>query len=82
MLAVEILTGKVPFDGQSDGTVVLHILKGGRPEVPANAQVMGLTSEIWKFLESCWHSNPKKRPTMEKVVRLWERFVEDDAITR
>ena len=33
---------------------------------------------MWKLLESCWLQNPKKRPTMEEVVRRWQKIVEND----
>ena len=76
MFAVEVFTGKVPFEEQKNEAVVLRISRGGRPELPANAQAVGLTGEIWKLLESCWQQNPKKRPTMEEVVRIWQKFVQ------
>ena len=78
MLAIEVFTGEVPFGEQKDGEVVLRILRGGRPEMPANSQAVGLTADMWKLLESCWQQNPKKRPTMEEVVKRWEKFVEPD----
>jgi len=78
MLAVEVFTGKIPFDEQKNEAVVLHISRGGRPEMPGNAQAVGLTVEMWRLLGSCWHQNPKKRPTMEEVVRRWKKFVENN----
>ena len=78
MLAVEVFTGEIPFAGKENEEVVLEILSGGRPEMPRNGREVGLTVEMWKFLETCWKQNPKKRPTMNVVVREWERFVESD----
>jgi serine/threonine protein kinase len=80
MFAVEVFTGKIPFEEQKNETVVLRISQGGRPTMPEDAQAVGLTTEIWSVLESCWNQNPKKRPTMQEVVRRWQRFVgnEDD----
>ena len=78
MLAVEVFTGEVPFGEVKNEEVVLRILRGGRPEMPTNAQAVGLTGGVWKILESCWQQNPKKRPTMEEVVRKWEKSVELD----
>ena len=78
MLAIEVFTGKVPFWGQKNEAVVIRIVQGGRPNMPENARLVGLTSEMWKFLEICWHQNPRKRPTMDVVVRRWEKFVEQD----
>ena len=75
MLAVEVFTGKIPFEGQKNEAAVLRISQGGRPEFPEDAQAVGLTVEIWNVLESCWHQNPKRRPTMQEVVRKWQIFV-------
>jgi hypothetical protein len=74
MLAVEVFAGKVPFEEKRDEAVVLHIVRGGRPEVPQNAQALGLTA----LLESCWQPNPKKRPTMQQVVKKCQRLVGND----
>ena len=75
MFAVEVFTGKRPFEGKN--TVIdSRISRGDRPEMPGNAQEVGLTTEVWKLLESCWQQYPKKRPTMEEVVRRWEKFVD------
>jgi hypothetical protein len=75
MLAVEVFTGKIPFEGQKNETVVLRISQGGRPTIPEDAQAVGLTVEMWNVLESCWRQNPKRRPTMQEVVRKWQKFV-------
>ncbi|KAF9643163.1 kinase-like protein [Thelephora ganbajun] len=77
MFAVEVFTGKIPFEEQKNEAVVLRISQGGRPDMPANAQAVGLTGEMWKLLENCWHQNPKKRPAMGEVVRKWQKFVEN-----
>ena len=75
MLAVEVFTGKIPFEEQRNEMVALRISEGGRPEMPKDALEVGLTDEVWKLLESCWQRDPKKRPTMGEVVRRWEKFV-------
>jgi hypothetical protein len=80
MFVLEVYTGKIPFDQQRSEAVVLYISQGGVPEMPANAQELGLTGEMWKLLEWCWHKDPKKRPTMKKVRKMWQKFVEDDVI--
>lgn len=74
MFAVEVFTGKAPFHGLQPVMVAEAIRRGERPRVPRNAQEAGLTSEIWKLLESCWQQDPKKRPMMGEVVRRWEAF--------
>lgn len=72
MLAVELFTGRIPFEQQRNETAVLRISQGGRPEIPRNAQALGITPGIWNLLESCLQENPKKRPAMEEVVRRLE----------
>ena len=78
MVAVEVFTGRIPFEKQKNEVVVLRISKGGGPEMPENAQAIGLTLEIWNLLESCWLQDPKKRPTMRDVVGRWQKFVGED----
>ena len=80
MFAVEVFTGRIPFEEQKNEAVVLRILRGGRPEMPENGQAVGLTDEMWKLLESCWQENPRKRPAMEEVVRRLQRFVDDSNV--
>ena len=82
MLAVEVFTGKIPFEEQKNEAVVLRISQGDRPEMPGNARDIGLTPEIWDLLERCWRQDPKKRPAMRDVVRRWQKFVGyDDHLT-
>ena len=76
MLAVEVFTGKVPFDGNTDnGPVAIQIIRGKRPSKPQDAEQLGLTAEMWKFIETCWSGDPGERPTIDEVVRTWEGFV-------
>ena len=76
MLTVEVFSGRMPFEGWRNEAVMRIVLQGGRPEMPGNARVVGLTGEMWKLVESCWQQNPEKRPTMEEVVSEWRKFVE------
>jgi len=78
MLAVEVFTGTPPFGQCTPTKAASNILAGDRPTMPGNAQAVGLTTEMWKLLENCWRKNHKRRPTMEEVVRRWQKFVEDD----
>ena len=80
MLAVEVFTGRPLFGEQKNEAVALRISTGERPEMPKNAQEVGLTAEIWEILRNCWQSNPEKRPTMGDVVRRWREslFLENN----
>lgn len=75
MVAVEVFTGKVPFGNMKNESAVIHIASGKRPPKPQAAEQLGLTAEMWKFIEKCWTANPNKRPTINEVVRTWEGFV-------
>ena len=74
MLAVEVFSGESPFK-EKDQIVVLRISRGDRPAKPGNAEVVGLTAEMWGVLESCWQRYPEERPTAQQVVGSWEKFV-------
>ena len=74
MLAVEVFTGRVPFGNVKNEAVVIQIAGGKRPAKPQAAEQLGLTAEMWKFIEKCWNANPNKRPTIDEVVRTWEGF--------
>ena len=75
MLAFEVFSGKVPFHDLTNGAVVVQILGGKRPVKPPTAEQLGLTTEMWGFIEKCWSANPSERPTMDEVVRTWGEFV-------
>ena len=81
MFAVEVFTGKVPFEEQRNDEVVLHIWRGGRPEKPDTAHAVGLTDEMWEFIKNCWQQDPNRRPTVVEVVRRWQEFVANDDVT-
>ena len=78
MFSVEVFTGKIPFEKQKNEAVALLIFRGIRPEMTENARAVGLTSEMWKLFEACWQQNPKKRPTIEQVMRRWQKLIGHD----
>ena len=75
MLAVEVFSGDIPFGNIRNEAATAQIVRGGRPAKPQAAEQLGLTTEMWKFIEKCWSANPTERPTMDEVVRTWEGFV-------
>jgi len=83
MFAIEVFTGKIPFEGKTQIMSALCISRGNRPEKPVNAKAVGLTNEMWILLESCWQQDPEKRPTMEEVARRWQGFIQknDNIVT-
>ncbi|KAG8903845.1 hypothetical protein FRB99_002660 [Tulasnella sp. 403] len=60
-LALEILTGHMPFDNVSaPGTVVVHIQKG---ELPADVYNVECPEHIRQLLLGCWERKPDDRPS-------------------
>ncbi|KAF9642025.1 kinase-like protein [Thelephora ganbajun] len=75
MLAVEVFSGRTPFEDTNDALAGIRILEGKRPAKPQAAEQLGFTVEMWEFIEKCWNASPNKRPTIDEVVRTWEGFV-------
>jgi hypothetical protein len=80
MLAVEVFTGKAPFRNMKNKPAVIQIASGKRPDEPQAAKRLGLSAEMWKFIEKCWSANPSERPAIDEVVRIWEGFVNEYVI--
>lgn len=75
MLCIEVFTGELPFGDVRHETAILMIVRGQRPEKPADAEDrLGLTPEMWKFIQKCWHQHPTKRPDINTVVSAWRGF--------
>ncbi|KAG0627619.1 hypothetical protein M758_2G215900 [Ceratodon purpureus] len=65
MTCYEILTGKLPFDGQIVNEYMDTVLSGKRLEVPEYV-------EQWKrrLLSDCWEQDPVNRPSFGKIVNF------------
>ena len=74
MLVVEVFTGDLPFGDVRHETAILMIVRGQRPEKPHDPESRGLTPEMWKFNQKCWHQNPTKRPDINVVSSTWRGF--------
>jgi serine/threonine protein kinase len=73
MLALELLTGKVPFpDKFLDAAVILALIQGERPKHPRSPEVIGrgLNNELWQYLCGCWKSSPEDRLSLRTLHDL------------
>ena len=75
MVAVKILTGRVPFHELNGYDVGLHIINGYTPTIPDDAEKIGIPDGMWEILESCWEKDPKARPSIEAVADRLQGFV-------
>lgn len=64
MTCYEILTGRVPFEGEHRSDACRRVLEGQRPNVPDF--VHAKTTEL---LARCWRHDPSKRPTFRTIVK-------------
>lgn len=60
----EILTGKIPYDGEPN---IPDIIKGERPPVPKDCEESYAT-----LMKMCWHTEPKERPIIEDIIGYLE----------
>jgi len=64
----EILTGRLPFEGDSFVEVALQIANGSRPPLEAITHEEGTVETLKDLMKKCWQSEPNQRPTMKEVV--------------
>jgi len=66
MLVIELFTGKIPFSNKkNDSSVIFAVLDGGRPDMPSSISEIPALKTL---IESCWHTDPKQRPTAREAA--------------
>lgn len=73
MVALEILTGKLPFFYWRQDTTVIALVQDGRRPDRSRCLPTVFTDPMWSILADCWETDPERRPNMETVV---ERLVQ------
>jgi len=74
MVALEILTGKLPFYYlRADTAVTLCMQSGGRPDRRWCLPTV-FTDPMWALLVDCWGQDPDQRPDMGAVIHRLERI--------
>ena len=70
MVILEVLSGYQPFDEKriSPPEITYHVVVGGRPTKPDNAEQMGFGHGIWELAEECWRQESTTRPTIDQVL--------------
>ena len=64
MVIYETISGNLPFHKDTDLTVFVKVLEGGRP-----SRGVRFTDTLWTMLELCWTPQPNARPSIEDVLQ-------------
>jgi hypothetical protein len=71
----ELMVGRRPFWDKNHNTeLIIDICDGLRPPIVTNAP-----DGYIDLMKECWHSDPEKRPTADKIS---EKFGQIDLVTR
>lgn len=64
-----MFTGRVPFDEiRHEFAIYGKVLGGERPLKPQEAQIIGLSDDLWDHIEWCWEADPGNRPSCREVL--------------
>jgi len=59
---LQVLTGKLPFQGDRDLIVTRKSNLWDPAHRPSDAAVVGFSDLVWELVEGCWHRDPIMRP--------------------
>jgi len=83
MVVYEVLTGNVPFHLLHEYSVINKVLRGDRPEIPADTSAAAHKSGVWAIVQQSWAAKPFERPTLSLVrqrlfaaVEMWDTDLE------
>ena len=77
MVIYEVLGGRPPFTPFSNYIVIHKVMDGERPERPRGTEGAWFTNWLWRMLNRCWNSQPKRRPIVSAVLECLERVSRD-----
>lgn len=63
----QVLSGEIPYHGQSEYQVLGALCKGRRPRRPSEPE---LADTHWNFIQDCWSFTPGARPSIKQVIHL------------
>ena len=64
--AIEMATGKTPFDGRTDIEIVQDVLDGAPPTL---SEKHGFSPQFREFVGLCLQKDPRKRPTAKTLLK-------------
>lgn len=72
----QLLTDQEPFYRTRSAIVLGDLQRGARID-QWDYQSFAIDNTMWSLLNSCWDREPKRRPTIEKVVQTMESLFDD-----
>ncbi|EJD05032.1 uncharacterized protein FOMMEDRAFT_105270 [Fomitiporia mediterranea MF3/22] len=77
MTLYELLSRNMPYAHlRREAQVIPAIMQGELPHRPASFNEWPHSRKLlWDICQSCWHKDPKARPTMNDVVKQLESII-------
>jgi serine/threonine protein kinase len=72
----ELVTGKEPWEGKSEGEIVGAVVQGFRPKLTAAMTLLPVAEEVEALFEGMLQHQPMHRTTLEHAARSVESFLE------
>jgi len=70
MVVLQVLTGRIPFYGIKEHSIGYKVIIGDRPPRPSADSATGITDNVWRMMESCWHQDRKQRMDISTVLKI------------
>lgn len=64
----QVLTGELPFRTIKPQEHAYCVLRGARPDKPADAENIGISNCLWELMQKCWECDRGRRPRIQEVV--------------
>ena len=73
MVAWELASGEVPYDGVNKFAIPIAVKDGERPEMPSETPAVFAAA-----IEQCWAQEPTKRPSAAAAFKLFRALQADN----
>jgi len=69
LVCVELYSGRMPFEGESNDEVYARVMAGERPPRPVTPGGIEMPDLLWDLVQHCWSQRPEDRPSPRAVER-------------
>ncbi|KAH9967848.1 hypothetical protein BC827DRAFT_1263627 [Russula dissimulans] len=74
LLCLEVFTGEDPYSSYTDVYIPVVLNRGETPNHPGS-KAIGLSSDMWEVMQSCWQVSPAERPSMSMILDIMRRLI-------